>query len=174
MAANLTTSNAGATYVPIATQTVSGSSTTTITFSSIPSTYTDLRIVLTGTCGTGTDQNIWLNYNGDTTTNYSYTFLLGNGTSASSGRGSSDVVIISGRIDSTAQTTTLIDIFNYANTTTYKTNLVRGNNTNGIVIAVVGLWRKTPEAITSLTLKIANATYFTAGTTASLYGIRSA
>ena len=163
-----------ATYEPIATTTTSGTSTTVITFSSIPATYTDLRIVLTGTCGTGTDQNIWLNYNGDTTTNYSYTFLSGNGTSASSGRGTSDVVIISGRIDTTAQTTTLIDIFNYANTTTYKTNLVRGNNTNGIVTAVVGLWRKTPEAITSISLKIANSTYFVAGTTATLYGIKAA
>jgi hypothetical protein len=39
---------AGATYTPIATYTVSGSSTLTYTFSSIPSTYTDLVLVVNG------------------------------------------------------------------------------------------------------------------------------
>ena len=33
------------TYTPIASSTVTGSSTTTVTFSSIPATYTDLIVV---------------------------------------------------------------------------------------------------------------------------------
>ena len=69
------------TYTAIATQTASGS-TTALTFSSIPQTYTDLVIVCLLTAGNTGDA--YLRYNSDTGTNYSDTALRGNGSAASS------------------------------------------------------------------------------------------
>jgi hypothetical protein len=61
---------------------------------------------------------------------------------------------------------------NYANTTTYKTILSRINNPGGYVNASVSLWRKTPEAIT--TLEAYAASNWASGTTFTLYGIKAA
>jgi hypothetical protein len=63
---------------------------------------------------------------------------------------------------------------NYANTTTYKTVLQRGNNLNGLVRADVGLWRKTPEAINSIYVYVYGGANLDAGMTLTLYGIKSA
>ena len=71
------------TYEPIATQTL-GSAAATITFSSIPATYTDLRLVLVGTSTISANPKI--NFNSDTATNYSQTILSGNGSVANSAR----------------------------------------------------------------------------------------
>ena len=62
---------------------------------------------------------------------------------------------------------------NYANTTTYKTTLVRHNNVSQTVSAVVNLWRST-SAITSITLSNESATNFDVGATFTLYGILKA
>ena len=64
-----------ATYEPIATTTL-GSAASSITFNSIPATYTDLRVVLVGT--TTATANCWLTFNSDGATNYSDTFLYSN------------------------------------------------------------------------------------------------
>jgi hypothetical protein len=74
---------AGNTYESIATQTL-GSSSGSITFSSIPSTYTDLVIVFSGT--TAALVAVDIQFNGDTSTNYSRTIISGNGSTASSDR----------------------------------------------------------------------------------------
>lgn len=68
-----------ATYEPIATTTASGSSSS-ITFSSISSAYTDLVLVANASVTSGSDTAI-LRFNGDTGSNYSRTFLSGNGSS---------------------------------------------------------------------------------------------
>jgi len=66
---------AGATYEPIATTTVSGSSTSTVTFSSISGTYTDLVII--GNLGSQTTNAFpYLQFNGDTGSNYSASMYL--------------------------------------------------------------------------------------------------
>ena len=75
-----------ATYEPIQTTTL-GSAAASYTFSSIPSTYTDLKLVITGT-SVGAYADIDLRFNSDTATNYSWTALAGNGTAASSYRAS--------------------------------------------------------------------------------------
>jgi hypothetical protein len=77
---------AGNTYEAIATQTL-GSAAASVTFSSIPGTYTDLVLVVAGTLTTGTE-NIVMQFNGDTGSNYSVTSLLGDGSTASSFRSS--------------------------------------------------------------------------------------
>ena len=166
---------AGATYEPIATNTVTGSSTTSFTFSSIPATYTDLEIVINGAVG-ATTSDIQYRFNGDTATNYSWTYLEGDGSIATSGRYSS---IAFGRwtygayLSTTANAnTTKVSVQNYSNTSTYKTNIARSNNAGLAVNALVGLWRST-SAINSIEIYV-NASYFLAGTTFTLYGIKAA
>ena len=62
---------AGATYEPIATQTLA-SAAATITFSSIAATYTDLRLIFAKPIG---GSSLLLRFNSDTATNYSWTYL---------------------------------------------------------------------------------------------------
>lgn len=164
------------TYEPIATTTL-GSAASTITFSSIPNTYTDLRIVLVGTSdATGAGQAVLMRFNSDTATNYSATRLSGNGSAASSARWTNIASIycsIDG-LSTTIPTLQMIDIFSYAGST-YKTALISNNedkNGSGYVEARVGLWRST-SAITSVSLLIGSGNFAT-GTVATLYGIKAA
>ena len=163
---------AGATYVPIATQTL-GSAVATVSFSSIPQTYTDLVLICIG-FDTGGDANIPTQFNGDTATNYSGTYLLGNGSAASSGRISTATSTQIGRIGTSSSNlgTTVAHFMNYSNTSTYKTIISRGGNTTGTVIAWAGLWRST-SAITSMSFT-AGFTSFGIGSTFTLYGIAAA
>jgi len=166
---------AGATYIPIATQTL-GSAATTVTFSSIPSTYTDL-VIITNFGLTATGGGLAMYYNGDTGANYSDTILEGNGSSAVSVRETNNPYMGVGPYWVGASTTltnnTIINIMNYANTTTYKTMISRGNNPAGEAGAYVGLWRST-AAITSVILRNVYGTSILAGSTFTLYGISAA
>jgi hypothetical protein len=161
---------AGATYTPIATQTL-GSSAATVTFSSISGAYTDLKLVFTGVVGSGGDA-FYLRFNGDSATNYSNTELKGSGTAASSARYSSVTYMYAlGNGLSANQTNVIVDINNYSNATTYKTGLFRYNDANGYVAATIGLWRST-SAITSISINSLGA--YTTGSTFTLYGIKAA
>ena len=161
------------TYEPIATTTI-GTAQANYTFSSISGAYTDLVLVTNVKAVTSSELRIQLN--SDTTTNYSYTYLSGNGTAASSSRGTSASRI---PLNSTADAsttfaqTTISQIMNYANTTTYKTVITRASNANNGVDAVVGVWRATPAAITSITVFLATGNLDT-GSTFTLYGIKAA
>jgi ABC-type transporter Mla MlaB component len=164
---------AGATYTPIATTTASGS-VTSITFSSISGSYTDLVVVFNGNSTTaGSSANsIRVSVNGDTGTNFSYTFLAGDGSSASSGRGSNQTYWDVQDIAQASSTGMAILYFmNYANTTTFKTMISRSSVTSVQTLTAVNLWRST-SAITSIKLD-ANRT-ITSGSTFTLYGIESA
>lgn len=163
-----------ATYEKIATTTL-GSANSTITFSSIPATYTDLRISFTAGI-TASSDGYW-RLNGDSGTNYSSTRIAGDGTTAVSGRRSnlSQVYIDdAGIIDSNQPIFYSLDIFSYAGST-YKTALATQNqdlNGTGNICYTVGLWRST-AAITSISLIASTSTWKT-GTTATLYGILKA
>ena len=158
------------TYTPIATQTLN-SATSSVTFSSIPQGYTDLILRITGNNNQGTAYISWLTFNNDTSTNYSYTRIVGTGTAAASTRDTSSNYGFGGWTNN--QTSQMIlsmnHIQNYSNSTTYKTWLVRGGDTTDRVYASVGLWRKT-EPITSIKIQVEAGTY-DAGSTFSIYGI---
>jgi hypothetical protein len=162
------------TYEPIETYTVSGSSTASITFGTggtIPSTYTDLIIV--ANAGEAAGGYFKLQFNGDTTSNYSRTFMYGTGTSAVSNRASTTSIFINCGASAGAGVA-VINVQNYANATTFKTVLARNNSqTDGLVMANVGLWRATPAAITSITLTGGGGN-FASGSTFTLYGIANA
>ena len=175
-----------ATYENIATTTLS-SGQATVTFSSIPSTFTDLILVANvyGRFGSTTTAAFNLRFNGDTASNYSNTLLSGNGSAAVSSRASNQTELQVGTImaqNSTSSTVfppMIVQIMNYANTTTNKTVLSRSSNIDGTdntsrsTRAFVGLWRKTPEAINSIEIRT-DALDFVSGSTFTLYGIKAA
>ena len=163
---------AGNTYTQIASTTL-GSAASSVTFSSIAGTYTDLVLVTAVANNTASGNYFGMQFNGDTTANYSQTQLYGDGTSAASSRYTGNGTIIAGWT-STSISTLIFNIMNYANTTTYKTALIRNANSAYREGAWVALWRKTPEAITSITMASEGATLFTAGSTFTLYGILAA
>lgn len=165
---------AGSTYTPIATTTLANSTTASYTFSSIPSTYTDLVLIIAG-AGAASGGNTLLQFNSDTATNYSTTILYGDGSAAGSARASNASSMNIGDLDASTQSNTLISIMNYANTTTYKTSLGRSNrlNAGAAVAAKCGLWRST-SAINSVKVFLSTGDNFLTGTTLTLYGITAA
>jgi len=161
------------TYEPIATTTL-GSATATITFSSIPATYTDLRLAVFSIGTSSGTQFILFN---SSTTGYSFTYLVGDGSSAASGRVSSYP-----RLDLNSQNTAnatpqlnTVDIFSYAGSTN-KTCLMTSSadrNGSGLTYSQVGLWSNT-AAINTIDIKLSSIDTYAAGTTLTLYGIKNA
>lgn len=162
-----------ATYEPIATTTVSGTSTTSVTFNSF-SGYTDLIAVVNAGWNSGSDYQAFL-LNGDTvwTSSYSSTWLDGDGSSARSGRYTNNGygLMVPDPYDTTLNNHTILHFMNYANTTTYKTILARNNN--GLSGTSVSLYRST-SAITSINFRGISSTAWKAGSTFTLYGIKAA
>ena len=169
---------AGSTYSTIATTTV-GTATSSVTFSSIAGTYTDLVISYECFTTAAGARDVAVRFNGDTGSNYSSTFLYGaGGGTAGSTRESTQtrmMVDYSG-VSTTANTAGigLLNVMNYSNATTNKTVINRANRAAAGTDAVVGLWRNT-AAITSVTLLFINGTdNFGVGSIFTLYGIAAA
>lgn len=162
------------TYTPIATQTL-GSATSTVTFSSIPATYTDLVLVVSAKCNTGGSVGLISNFNSDLGANYSFTYLNGNGSSASSGRVSGTTLMAFCDLPASGSSAGVMtaQIMNYANTTTYKTVITRGNDASAVTQSLVNLWRST-AAINRIDLAPNSGVQFAAGGTFTLYGIKAA
>jgi len=166
---------AGSTYSTIATTTL-GSNQANYTFTSIPSTYTDLILVVAGQVSSNV--SLAFQVNGDTGTNYSCTEIFGDGSTASSFRSSNNaqvtVASIGAQINSGSQWVSTLHFQNYSNTTTNKTILGRTSAAATGVNAIVGLYRST-SAISSIKfMGFNNASGFTTGTTFTLYGIAAA
>lgn len=168
---------AGSTYTPIATTTLSGG-TSTVTFSSIAGTYTDLILVGANIGYVSVGNTPFLRINGDTATNYSGTLLEGNGSAAQSGRrtNSSQGIPLGGTFlgsSTTVATNFILHLMNYSNATTYKSGLSRYWQPAGEVEATVGLWRNT-SAITSIEYRTDGGGTISAGAVFTLYGIAAA
>jgi hypothetical protein len=178
------------TYEPIATQTL-GSAAASVTFSSIPATYTDLILAASIRSDAVTFNNMnfpILRLNGDSTSGfYSVTSLYsrntGSGDTANSGRSSSQNEINFGGVVTTSMSAStfspwIAHFLNYSNTTTYKTVLNRIASASNLTSsdgssAGVGLWRNT-AAITSISLTATSSGNFVIGSTFTLYGIKAA
>jgi hypothetical protein len=166
---------ATATYDLIASQTLA-SAASSITFSSIAASWTDLRLVLSNVIGTASGLDINLALNGDTTaSNYSSTNLAGSGSAASSGSATSYRAINPAfSLGNTYPEFHTLDLFSYLGST-YKTMLITNSydrNGAGGVARDVMLWRNT-AAVTSVAVSTSSST-FAAGMTANLYGIKAA
>jgi hypothetical protein len=166
----------GGAYESIATATPSGVSS--VTFSSIPSTYQHLQIRINAINASVTQYLIRPN-NDTTNANYACHSLNGDGSAAgASGSTASNPIIacnLSNPSTSSPQTM-IIDIQDYASTTKLKTiRVLTGNDRNGaggIELNSV-LWRST-SAITSLVFPNANNVNYNSGSVFSLYGIKGA
>lgn len=158
-------------YEVISTQTL-GSAVASVTFSSIPQIYTDLVLVFNGQVATA--NNIVLEFDSDSATNYSGTYLLGSGSSALSGRTTNRNFIDGGGVSAGSNSTSVFNIFNYANATTFKTVLCRSATPADGTYLWASIWRKTPEAINSILVRTVNSYNFSIGCTFALYGIKAA
>jgi len=166
------------TYEKIASTTVSGSATNQVQINSLPSTYTDLRVVVIGT-STVSGYDCWMRFNSDTGTNYSYTYLSGQGTGGSSARTTAadkiNLSVAQGSFDSTNPVLLTADIFSYAGSTNKTTLATKSADLNGsgATGVAVYLWRNT-AAITSLTFNSETGGTFKIGSTFTVYGILKA
>jgi len=160
------------TYEPIATTTL-GSATPTVTFSSISGSYTDLVLIFSGSNATS-NNGLRLRFNSDSGSNYSSTYVYGDGSTATSSFGASTT---GGQIAvdiGSSQSMCIANIMNYSNATTYKTFIGRGSSAANYADANVSLWRNT-AAITSVTVLLgAGTSNFATGSTFTLYGIKAA
>jgi hypothetical protein len=166
------------TYEPLNTTTLT-TATASVTFSSIPGTYTDLVLVIASLNNTATNTSFQFQVgNGsiDTGANYSLTELFGTGSAASSDRASNDTAAyLNGPGIGTSTNIPnlyITNLMNYSNTTTYKTFLGRGGNSEKNLVATVNLWRST-SAINTIKI-FQSANNMAAGSTFTLYGIKAA
>jgi hypothetical protein len=151
------------------TYTADGTSNS-VTLSNIPSNYTDLRLICAGFFVVGY-QSTFFRLNGDSSSNYSWNYMHGNGTSATSGKAanqSSGFLQMSG-----SQSNAVVDFYSYSNTSVYKTYVVRQNGASDLTLAAVNLWRST-AAINSIYIQNDYSGNIGSGTTFSLYGIVAA
>lgn len=165
---------AGATYTPLATTTGTGSSTR-ISFTSIPQSYTDLILVAANIDVQINDMGAVLN--SDTGNNYSRTRMTGNGSTATSNNNTSNNKWYFLYKDGTASTIvySILNIMNYSNSTTYKSAISRYSNYTASTYTTVQetyLWRDT-AAITRIDVDSTNANFST-NCKFTLYGIAAA
>jgi hypothetical protein len=161
------------TYDSIATGTFSGGNY--ITFSSIPSTYTDLRVVITGVAASGLT-NLWVQFNGVTTgTSYNLTTIRGNGSTVSGQSteqfGDNSIRPYNMELTGGKWGFATFDIFSYTGSHS-KVVLVTGGSTDSSSPGsniTVGSWSNT-AAIS--TIRCVNAVG--GDGTATLYGIKAA
>ena len=174
-----TTTSSALTYVPIATTTLSGSAAT-YTFSSIPSTYTDLVII--GSITNATSGNgLYGRFNGDSGNNYSINGISADRSANANGSQVANTSFFQLGFHNVGAGTlpypVILEINNYANTSTYKNVVSRlGDGSLGEVSSFVGSWHST-AAINSITLAGAqnfSTNTFGSGTTLTLYGILAA
>jgi hypothetical protein len=166
------------TFVKIATVTVGSGGTASMAFSSIPSTYTDLCIKISGRTNiVSTDDYALVRFNADSGSNYPYKQLLGSGAAASSNGGTltgAAAVRVDGST-ATASTFGSSDVYipNYAGSS-YKSVSGDGVSENNATSAASSLWAalwNNTAAITSIDIVPGGGTLFVQYSTATLYGI---
>ena len=166
----------------IATVTLS-SNQSSISFTSIPSNYKHLQIrgvARTTRAGPADMDNVVLNFNSDTGSNYSNGMYqnYGAATSYSSANQTQTYMelsrIASSYVNSSTMGGIIIDILDYANTNKYKTvRALSGisNNGSGAIAGASGNWRNT-NAISSIQITAGTGPDYTTYTSFALYGIR--
>ena len=159
-------------FESIATTTVGSGGSSTITFSSIPATFTHLQLRIMLPSVTSETR---LRFNTDSGSNYSRHGLFGAGSTAEA-YGVANQTYCGLSADSTQPNAMVTDILDYANTNKYKTNRTLSgfdNNGSGVVALRSDNWRNT-NAITTFTLTVLDSSNFPQYSHFALYGIRSA
>ena len=171
-------------YFPISTTTLAASAAS-ITFSSIPQTYTHLQIrgILRSDKSADTNADLYLYLNNDASAaNYTRHYLRGNGTSALALGSAASAAPVAGEAPATSSPAgvfgaTIIDILDYTNVNKYKNvRTLHGDEQNAgttqsNIYLTSSLWMNA-NAITSLTFNLQAATNFTQYSSFTLYGIK--
>ena len=167
-------------YDSIATTTLS-SAAATVTFSSIPSTYTHLQVrCLVRTDRADVQDFIRFRFNSDSGSNYARHWLRGDGSTADAGNGYATstpwtVVVAGANASANIFGVGVTDILDYANTNKYTTvrtlSGVDTNNADGRIMFLSNLWTNT-AAINSIEIAPNFGTNFSQYTTFALYGIK--
>jgi hypothetical protein len=166
------------TYTLIASNTVGGAGAASITFSSIPATYTDLLIMSSARSNRAgaVDDDINIKLNG-ATTNFTYVYLRGSGSAVASSSGSTGYIATMTCANATANTfgNTEIYIPNYASAN-YKSilsdSVTENNATESYAFFFADLWSNT-AAITSVGFVSGTSNNFVQYSTFFLYGINN-
>ena len=168
-----------ATFIKIASVTVGSGGSSTITFSSIPSTYTDLCLKVSARDNRAgvLDSEMYVTFNGGSS-NLSSRSLYGSGAAAGSTSSATQIPLTIVSAAATANTFSNGEMYvtNYAsaNNKSISIDSVDESNTASGVYAflIAGLWSNS-AAITSLTLTPFGGNSFVQYSTATLYGIKN-
>lgn len=167
------------TYTLINSVALNSGSAASITFSSIPSTYTDLHLLFSGRCDSGgaIGRTILTTFNNDTA-NYTYRLIELAGTSVSAASGSTrNGGIVPGPVATSGVFSNIsiyIPIYTSSSNKNYQADSVLENNTTTVYnTPVSGLWSSS-SAINAIKLETDNGSSFVQYSTAYLYGISNA
>ena len=172
------------TYEAIATVTVGSGGAANIEFTSIPASYTDLYVLLSlrSDRASTSGDNVRVTFNSDNNAIYSYRLLYGDGSSAGSASGSSEVqtrIQYASANNQTASTFGSLNMYipNYtsSNAKSISSEGASENNaTEAYMGLTAGLWNpSTQAAITSIKFVPFNGTNWRQYSTATLYGIKN-
>jgi hypothetical protein len=171
------------TFTKIAAVMVGSGGASSIDFTSIPSTYTDLQILISARSDASSGSNaadISIRLNNDSGTNYSYRGLTGTGSTSGSfslsGETQFTYIAFAGSSNVTSNTFGNSSVYfpNYAGATnkSLSADVVTENNATLTYMRLnAGLWANT-AAINRMTLTIVSAN-FVQYSTATLYGIKN-
>jgi hypothetical protein len=168
-------------YESIATTTVGSGGTATITFSSIPATYTHLQLRwIARSARTAVEDSFRITLNSDSGTNYTSHYLAGDGAAVYAGvQGTSmNYMVFGSQAGASAGASTfsgaVVDLLDYSTTTKYKTTRTLtgyDNNGSGSISLLSSLWMST-AAVNSITIVTSTAVNFAQYSSFALYGIR--
>lgn len=165
-------------WTVIAHTELSSGTATSITFSSIAGTYTDLCLVLSAKTGEAATYSVpTFTFNSNTSAIYSYRFLYGNGSSALSAsvtngtNGGFHYAAGFGTVNTFGSGYLYIPNYAGSSNKSWSIDATSENNDTGSNMAIhAGIWANT-AAITSITLDKGAGAYFEQYTSATLYGI---
>jgi hypothetical protein len=146
----------GGSYDAIGTVVVGAGGSSSISFTSIPSTYKHLQIRALYKVNNTNSGSSRITYNGDSGNNYSSHYLIGDGSSASAGAVTSSPFawVGVGEQSTSNFSVSVLDVLDYANVSKNKTHRALSgvdNNGSGVIVLTSGAWLNT-SAINSITL----------------------
>lgn len=162
--------------VSLATITL-GTTTSSVTFSNIPTTYKDLRLVAEAST-TADGVTFDIRFNGDTGSNYFWVEMTGRNNGVSSSADNQTTLRPFGNTFGTVPFQVSMDLFDYSSTDKQKTSLICASSydtslSSYLVKRFGGRWANT-SSVTSINLTSQyNSRSFAAGSIFSLYGIVS-
>jgi hypothetical protein len=140
-------------FVALQTVTVPNGGSSSISFTSIPQTYSHLQIRIMN-LGTSATQDLRCRFNGDTNSNYWAHYLYGNGSTTASGSTGSNSYVFAGltSISTSAPQISIVDVLDYTNVNKFKTTRTLAGTDgagSGYMFLYSGLWSKAGSGVTS-------------------------